>query len=541
MALALGISTGQVDVRNATSFARQLDTDLATVGLNRTAVGFGAGDATLGWRFFPRVQSPPPQNNLARIAGLLVNAGPGANYLERNRKIEPGLRECVAMVVVPNFVPSIRLTTSANWFETTGRHADQKFSNRDYLVLSRKLQRARAALTRVCDAGEYRPGELARLTRRLDQLEALLPTQDYRVSLPDEGDLSGSEIFASNSAGLAPKLLTWYGEFPMEGEDSRIFLLGTGFSVLETEVIAGGVPADDVKQLSRNVLEITISSKARPVGVKILNEDKVVEDKLVIDVHVATPNGVSNHLLVQAYEAPKQEGGAKEVTTTVTTTTSPDRLSTSTTIRTTPPGIVLPQGTVLPLGTYLPGGMTIAPNGGPSNGGTVPSAPKAEPASATATPANANAAPAVLAPAAAPALAPAPAPAPQAAPSPEPLAPAPAPESPPAGEALPTPKASRTRIPPPIPADAQLQSLQQGSPSPSSRGTSADADQARGVSPTTRTVKSTLMPRPARMGPGVSAKARPGETTSVRGSYAAAALSALLSRPSDRRVSTTPR
>ena len=73
--------------------------------MNRTAVGFGAGDATFGWQFYPRIQTPPLQSNPRRIAGILINNGPGPDYELDNRKIEPGLRECYALVVMPNFVP----------------------------------------------------------------------------------------------------------------------------------------------------------------------------------------------------------------------------------------------------------------------------------------------------------------------------------------------------------------------------------------------------------------------------------------------------
>ena len=55
LALAVGVATGQFNFKNATSFARQLDLDLQTVGLNRTSVGFGAGETTFGWMFYPRV------------------------------------------------------------------------------------------------------------------------------------------------------------------------------------------------------------------------------------------------------------------------------------------------------------------------------------------------------------------------------------------------------------------------------------------------------------------------------------------------------
>jgi len=123
---------------------------------------------------------------------------------------------------------------------------------------------------------------------------------------------------------------------------------------------------------SRNVMEITIAAKARPILVNVLDPRNKI-----YDVHVATPNGVSNHLLVQIDAKDKGDGGPKTVTTTVTTTTStaPNYSSTTTQFTTTPPGIVLPQGTVLPLGTALPPNTTIGPSGGPTNGGTVPSTP----------------------------------------------------------------------------------------------------------------------------------------------------------------------
>jgi len=379
MALAVAVASGQFNVDNATKFARRLDSDLTTVALNRTAVGFGAGETTFGWRFYPRLQAPPPQNNFARAAGLLVNGGPRRDYTERNREIETGPRECVALMVVPNFVPAVGLTTTANWFDAAGHHAAETLDSGDYLALSRKLQHARNALAGVCDPGEYRPGEVGRMARRLDQLEALLPTQDYRVGLPDEGDLAGSEIFSSNAAQLAPRLLTWYGEPAKVGADSRVFLVGSGFAVLETEVIAGGVPALRPSLLSRNVLSITIPDSARPI--------RTNDGRTVFDVHVATPNGVSNHLHVAADPGVVDRGPrvhATEVTTT--TATAPNLTTTKTRLETTAPGIILPPGTILPMGTAIPPGLQFGPYAAPGGAGTVPQpAPPAAPTATTTT------------------------------------------------------------------------------------------------------------------------------------------------------------
>ncbi len=304
VALAVALSSGAINFNQATSYARQLQTDLETINLNQTAVGFGAGETTFGWRFYPRIQSPPTQNNIQRIGGLLLGSNYGQNYMERHRKIEPGLRECVALVVTPNFIPAIRFTTSANWFEINGQHANQKLDTGDMLRLSHQVQTAKNALSMVCDAGHYRPGEVERLADRLAQLEAQLPLQYYRVPLPFEGDLTGSEIFTSEGGQLAPRLLAWYGEPPKVGVNSTIFLLGTNFGIGETDVIAGGVPAD-VQLMSRNVMQITINSSARP---------KTTADKrLIFDIHAATPNGISNHLFAEtdAADASATTGGTR--------------------------------------------------------------------------------------------------------------------------------------------------------------------------------------------------------------------------------------
>jgi hypothetical protein len=299
LALAVAVASGQVNFNNATTYARRLETDLATIALNRTAVGFGAGHTTFGWRFYPRVQTPPTQSNPQRIAGLLWNNGPNTEYDLRNRRIEPGNRECVALIVAPNFVPQIKLTSTSNWFDITGKHAEQTMETTDMVRMARKLQTARTALNRICDTHAFPPNELELLSSRLDQLEALLPMRGYQVGLPFEGDLTASEIFSSSSSALAPRLLTWYGEPPKVGIPSSIFVVGTGFSIHELKAIAGGVTIGDADTvvMSRNVLRIVIPADARPI---LTNKNLTGDRRLVFDVHVASPNGVSNHLLVEA-------------------------------------------------------------------------------------------------------------------------------------------------------------------------------------------------------------------------------------------------
>jgi hypothetical protein len=299
MALAVSLAAGKIGFNDATKYARQLDLDLTTIGLNRTAVGFGGGKSTFGWRFYPRVQTPPSPSNPARIVGALLYNGTRPDYDLLHRQMEPGQRECVALVVVPNFVPAIHMMSEANWFGL-GPHSHQKFDPGDLLRLSRKLQNAREALCRTADDPRYRPGELARMADRLDQLEELMPTQDFRVDLPDEGDVSGSEIFSSDAAKLGPSLLTWFGEPPMVGKASDVFLVGKGFNVIETHVIAGGLTAPQ-ELLSRNVIRITIPADARPL---LIPQGQGTQPAgTFFDVHLATPNGVSDyHMLIPARE-----------------------------------------------------------------------------------------------------------------------------------------------------------------------------------------------------------------------------------------------
>ncbi len=350
-------------------------------------------------------------------------------------------------------MPSLRLNTVANWFDITGGCAHRELNNREMLEFGHKVQMTRNALARICDSREYRPSDYTHIDQRLKQLENLLPTQDLRITLPDEGDFLGSEIFDSNSVTLSPSLLAWYGEHPQEGQNSSIFLVGRAFSVGETRVIAGGVDVPDAQKrmISRNVMEIVIPSNARvykhqcvadrqheepapgganapnpdpnlalnPDPTRPLNPDPAIPlnpDQngfrdvtrplnpvpglplntllnpdpnrplnpdprrkwkpakscgwAVIDVHIATPNGVSNHHFVEpdpkASPTPVKE---VEMTATTTTTHNGGVVTTATKLVTTPPGIPLPAMTILPLGTQWPMNTVMAPgavNGAPA-------------------------------------------------------------------------------------------------------------------------------------------------------------------------------
>ena len=498
LALATAVASGQASFENATSYARRLEKDLAAIALNRTAVGFGAGEATFGWRFYPRLQSPPTQSNPRRILGILVNNGPGLDYGLKNLQIEPGQRECYALMVVPNFASTMKLTTVTNWFDLKTHHPDQELETTDMVHLGRKLQTARNAMQRLCDSGRYRPVDLEVLHDRLSQLEAMLPMQSHDVLLPFEADLTGSEIFSSTTAGLGPRLLTWYGEPGKAG--GTILILGSGFSVRDMKVIVGGVQVPDAASagggsssfdiINRNVLRVDIPSNATPIRTPVVYRDpslfsfnqgigmkddgtckdcgllkgearaadvaakvadvkantalatanavvanlkptatpaeiakakqdvkdaqaakdaadaavKVAQAALqkaeaqtgpiecqckqrwVLDVHVATSNGISNHLFVEVPPPPPASCPTPQtVTTTVTTVTKPNASDGSTTTTTTfvvpTQGPGLPPGTFLPLNTSLPAGSTfVAPGAATINAAPQSSPPAAAPA-----------------------------------------------------------------------------------------------------------------------------------------------------------------
>ena len=140
-------------------------------------------------------------------------------------------------MVIPNFVPEVRMTSDANWFGL-GAHGGPMYDPDDRLRLSGQI--ANRETDALIDGGRrpVSPGELERMEDRIDQLESQLPSQSFQVNLPDEGDFAGSEIFSSDAANLSPTLLTWFGEPPTINKASDVFLVGKGFSVLESQVIA---------------------------------------------------------------------------------------------------------------------------------------------------------------------------------------------------------------------------------------------------------------------------------------------------------------
>ena len=269
---------------------RQAADDETAIRLNPTMVGFGAGQSTFGWIFYPRLQTnTDKRSRLVTDIALLVN-GRVPDPTGNDQSIEPGQRECTALVEMPNFVPKIEFVTVANWFRTSEVGDGQKSDLEKAGVLGRKLVLAEEALNRARIEGHYRPEEYQIAFERLNQLKSLMPTQRMVVRVPFGDNQNDARIFCSHGSQLRPTLTGWHGNPPQEGDETTLFLEGLNFSIHDTHVIAGGKPASAML-VSRQLLQVTIPKDAcsmpMPTGTAFL------------DINVATPNGVSNHLHIK--------------------------------------------------------------------------------------------------------------------------------------------------------------------------------------------------------------------------------------------------
>ncbi|MGC8640242.1 MAG: hypothetical protein ACP5XB_10250, partial [Isosphaeraceae bacterium] len=277
---------------------RRSTEDEAAIRLNPTMVGFGAGESTFGWVFYPRLQTRTRDGRLMTDIALLMQ-GRWPDPTGKEQSIEPGQRECTALIVMPNFVPKIEFITVANWFRTTAVRDGQKSDLEKSSTLARKVDAVEIALNRASIEKQYRPEEYQIAMERLNQIKSMMPTQRLQVSVPYTADNNDSRIFCSQGGQLRPSLLAWHGRPPEEGEESTILIEGKNFSVHDTHVIAGGKPAKS-ELVSRNLLEVTIAKDARSMPGE--------GGKPLLDINVATPNGVSNHLLIEMQPArPRQD------------------------------------------------------------------------------------------------------------------------------------------------------------------------------------------------------------------------------------------
>jgi hypothetical protein len=345
LALSFAFATGQINFSQLNTFRRQIQQQSDTIALNRTITGFMQGNDTFGFRFTPRFQNPPNQaTNFGVIASQLISGGPGPNYQMRKSKLEPGIRELNAVLLIPTFLPVMRMNASANWFKLTDPehlvHHTGKMMER-----GRKVQELRDAVQVLCNEHEYRETDLRVLQSKMAQLDTMLPMQSRVVQLPFENSAAGFDLFLQGSAALVPELTGFSGvdvitlpappaagttggtsgttttttstnppatfsitslatpnqtattTYTLTGGSTAIadvFVFGKYISLLDTRVIAGGRVAS-FEILSREVIHVQIPPNVIPTT----TEDK----KTYIEVYLATPNGISNSLLIPCQPA----------------------------------------------------------------------------------------------------------------------------------------------------------------------------------------------------------------------------------------------
>lgn len=351
LAMSLAFVSGNISANNLTRYARRLETQMEAIQLNNTITGFSHGNDTFGWRFYPRFQTPDTEGNMTVFFRDLLLGDQKKDTLLRQRKLEPGQRECTAIVIMPSFVPYCTLDVSSSWFKLTNPKC-RDLTCVDAIKLSARVKAIDQCADRVQDARCYRDGELDRLKKKAKQLEARLPLQDMMVQVPYENTLGGFAMFNTGITDLAPELYGWYGAPGINTTDTTsLFLIGNHFNVMSTRVIAGGlnIGSSQIELLSRQVMRVTIPKGAltidratgtfqvdpvkptpapalTPPDLKAIfgkpNVPGVLPDppppaaapapqELFVDVHIATPYGVTSHLLIPALgKASTQGSGA---------------------------------------------------------------------------------------------------------------------------------------------------------------------------------------------------------------------------------------
>ena len=295
LALAFAFSTGKINFSQLTTFRRKIQQDEETVALNKTVTSFAHGNETFGWRLTPRLQTPPTQGNLATLGSTLLRGGPGPNYGLRKSKLEAGQRELVAVVIMPSFLPTIRVESSGNWFRLDDpEHLEVR--TRRMLEQGRRIHELRQQVLSACDSTRYRPADIRYLRTKIDQIDAMLPIQSRVVALPFDNAAAGFDLFTEGTTALVPELSGFEGaEAVLEGRETDLLIFGKYLSIHETRVVAGGrsVSArngDGYEILSREVMSVHLP--------RDVQASRTRDGQSFVEIYLATPNGISNRLLV---------------------------------------------------------------------------------------------------------------------------------------------------------------------------------------------------------------------------------------------------
>ena len=144
----------------AMKYTRQMALDMTTIDLNRTQVGFTHENDTFGWYFYPRVQAVDPEHTtFGNCWHTLFCGGITRDDELRQRRLEPGIRECEVLVVMPNFVPELKLDITTNWEKLT-RPGQSKLDYNEMIELGAQVECVKHRAMNVCDCAVLSPGRL---------------------------------------------------------------------------------------------------------------------------------------------------------------------------------------------------------------------------------------------------------------------------------------------------------------------------------------------------------------------------------------------
>jgi hypothetical protein len=303
IAIAFAFASGQINFNQFNRFRRRIELDSETIALNRTVTAFAHGNETFGWRFYPRYQNPPPEHsNFHVIANQLIRGGPGPDYQVKNSKLEAGQRELTAILILPSFLPKVRFEVVGNWFALT-QPDDYTVPTARMVWEGEQVMNLRHAVTHYCDRRRYRPGDLERVLVKIDQVEQMLPLQTEIVNIPYENSQGGFDLFTPGLSSLVPVLLGHDGIDQVEpNKEATLVVFGKNLSIHETKVVAAGRSLADerVELLSREMMRLTIPADA--LATALVDRP----DRPFVEVVAATPNGISNRLVVPI--RPKEKG-----------------------------------------------------------------------------------------------------------------------------------------------------------------------------------------------------------------------------------------
>ncbi len=343
VAIAFALSTGRLSFRQAMQYQRQLQYEAQTIDLNQTIAAFAHGNDTFGWRFSPRFQLPPEESNPRALFNLVYRGGPGPKYQPNNSKIEPGMRETLAVVVMPSFIRGMRLDIANDWYRLSDPD-ERKLKTAKAVELGRMINEARDALDQACACGRYRTEDTDRLRAKLHMLEAQLPLQTQFVKVPYENTLGGFALFTQGTTALVPELSGYEGiQYYDATKPNDIVVFGKHFSLYEMSVLVGGntlfregqvvktqtntgvqnavvsgfvlrdpTTGQLVVQSSTDASKFDVLANSANIGSYDILSREVIrihmpaglhtsirDDKTeVVEIQVATPNGISNRLQI---------------------------------------------------------------------------------------------------------------------------------------------------------------------------------------------------------------------------------------------------